>query len=116
VSNAPYLRRPGESEKQLYVIGRIRDGEWSRVLCVTPVSGVKTLPVFSYREAARRFLRASPLRFNLLGSGWRAKEISESEAGAILAKSSGGIRGIMLDPSPETLCGDCATELLAEKT
>ena len=113
--NAPYLRRAGEIEKRLYVIGRIQDGEWSRVLCVTQASGAKTLPVFSHREAARRFLRASPLRFNLLGSGWRAKEISESEAGAVLAGSPGGIQGITFDPSPETLCGECATEPLAEE-
>jgi hypothetical protein len=116
LSRATYLRRPGESEKHLYVIGRILDGEWSRVLCVTSASGARTLPVFSHREAARRFLRASPLRFNLLGSGWRTKEISESEAGAVLAGSPGGIQGITLDPSPEALVGECGAEPLARKT
>jgi hypothetical protein len=116
LSNVPYLRRPGESEKHLYVIGRILDGEWSRVLCVTPVSGTKTLPVFSHREAARRFLRASPLRFNMLGSGWRTTGISASEAGVVIAESPGGIQGITLDPSPEILFGECATEPLAEET
>ena len=110
------LRRPGESEKPLYVIGRTSENEGSRVLCMTAASGTKTLPIFSHREVARRFLRASPLRFNLLDSGWRTKEISESEAGAFLAKSTGGIQGITLDPSPETLCGECATEPLAEVT
>jgi hypothetical protein len=72
------------------------------VLCVTSGPGVKTLPVFTNREAARRFLRASPYRFNLLGSGYRTKEISESEAGALLA----------IDP--ETLFGECAAESWAE--
>jgi hypothetical protein len=67
LGNEAYLRRPAESEKHLSVIGRISEGEWSRVFWVTPASGAKTLPVFSHREAARRFLRASPLRFNLLG-------------------------------------------------
>jgi hypothetical protein len=75
-----------------------------------------TLPVFSRREAARRFLRASPLRFNLLGSGWRARKISELEAGVLLARCPDGIQGIALDPSPETLFGECATEPLAEVT
>jgi hypothetical protein len=63
LGNATYLRRPAESEKLLYVIGRISEGEWSRVLCVTSASGAKTLPVFSHREAARRFLRVSAPRF-----------------------------------------------------
>ena len=39
----------------------------SRVLCVTTVSGIKTLPLFSDREAARRFLRATPLASAWLG-------------------------------------------------
>ena len=116
LSTVTYLRRYGESEKHLYVIGRISEGEESRVLCVTSATGARTLPVFSDREAARRFLRASPLRFNLLGSGWRTKVISESEAGALLAGSPGGIQEIALDPSPETLCGECATEPLREVT
>ena len=86
------------------------------MLCVTSGPGVKTLLVFSRREAARRFLRASPLRFNLLGSGWRARKISELEAGVLLARCPDGIQGIALDPSPETLFGECATEPLAEVT
>jgi hypothetical protein len=115
LSNAPYLRRPGVSEKHLYVIGRISEGEGSRVLCVTSGPGVKTLPVFSQREVARRFLRASPLRFDPLGSGWRTRKISASVAGVLLARCP-DIQGIALDPSPETLCGECATEPLAEVT
>jgi hypothetical protein len=114
VSTAIYLQRPGGSEKHLYVIGRITEDGGSRVLCVTSGPGVKTLPVFSQREAARRFLRASPLRFNLLGSGWRTREISGSEAGALLAGCPDGIQAIALDPSPETLFGECAAESLAE--
>jgi hypothetical protein len=114
LSNAPYLRRPGKSEKHLYVIGRISEGEGSRVLCVSSGIGVKTLPVFSRREAARRFLRASPFRFNLLGSGWRTRKISES--GILLARCPDDIQEIALDPSPETLFGECATEPLAEVT
>ena len=116
LSTATYLRRLGESEKQLNVIGITSEGEGSRALCVTSASSTKSLPFFSHREAARRFLRASPLRFNLLGSGWRTKEISESEAGALLAGSPGGIQGIALDPSPETLCGEFAIEPLAKVT
>ena len=105
-STETYLRRPGRSEKLLYVIGRISEGEGSRVLCVTSASGAETLPVFSHREAARRYLRATPPRFNFL--------VSESEAGALLAWPPGGIEEIALDPSPETLCGECVTESLAE--
>jgi hypothetical protein len=114
LSNAPYLRGPGKSEKHLYVIGRISEGEGSRVHCVSSGIGVKTLPVFSRREAARRFLRASPFRFNQLGSGWRTRKISE--AGILPARCPDGIQEIALDPSPETIFGECATEPLAEVT
>ena len=116
MSTALYLRRPGASEKHLYVIGGISEGEGSRVLCVTTAHGAKTLPVFSNREAARRFLRASPLRFNLFGSEWRTRRISESESGSLLARPPEGIQGITLDPSPETLVGECAVGYLAEVT
>lgn len=116
MSTAVYLRRPGGSEKHLYVIGGPSEDEGLRVLCVTAASGVETLPVFSCREAARRFLRASPLWFNLLGSGWRTREISESEAGVLLARLPDGVQQVALDPSPETLVGECAAEPLAEVT
>jgi hypothetical protein len=84
------------------------------VLCVTSATGAKTLPVFSDREAARRFLRASPLRFDLLGSGWRTWRIEES--GSLLVDPPDGIQGITLDPSPETLVGECGAEPLARVT
>jgi hypothetical protein len=92
LSTATYLRRPGRSKKLIYVIGRISESEGSRVLCVTSASGAETLPVFSHREAARGYLRATPPAFNFL--------VSESEAGALLAWSPGGIEEIALDPSP----------------
>jgi hypothetical protein len=114
VSTTIFLRRPGVSEKHLYVIGRISgDGE-SRVLCVTSGPSVKTLPVFTKQEAARRLLRASPYWFNLLGLGCRTREISKSEAGALLGRCPDGIQGIALDPSPETLFEECAAESWAE--
>ena len=91
LSRATYLRRPGESEKHLYVIGATSEDEGSRGLCVTSATGAKTLPVFSDREAARRFLRASPLRFNLLGSGWRTWRIEES--GSLLVDPPMASRG-----------------------
>ena len=116
VGGATYLRRPGKDEKQLYVIGRISEEEGLKVLCVTSVSGVKTLPVFSRREAARRFLRASPLRFNQLASGWRTRRISESDSGSLLVGAPDGIEIITLDPSPETLFGKCAAEPLPRVT
>ncbi len=116
MSGATHLRRPGKDEKQLYVIGRISEQEGLKVLCVTSVSGAKTLPVFSRREAARRFLRASPLRFNQLGSGWRTRRISRSESGVLLVGPPDGVRQIALDPSPETLVGECAAEPLGELT
>jgi len=76
---------------------------------------IKTLPLFSNREAARRFLRATPLRFGLLGSGWRPRRILGSELGSLfLLGLPAGIRVIGLDLSPEALVGECSSEPLSE--
>lgn len=113
VSRALHVRRPGGNKRDLYALGKI-SGDESRVLCVTTASGIKTLPLFSNREAARRFLRATPLRFGLLGSGWRARKISGSELGSLLLGLPGGIRAISLDLSHETLVGECSAVALPE--
>jgi hypothetical protein len=60
--------------------------------------------------------RASPFRFNLLGSGWRTRKLSESKAGILLARCPDVIQEIALDPSPVILFGERATEPLAEVT
>ena len=114
MSTAIYTRRPGTSEKHPYVIGTTSEDKGLRVLCVTLASGVKSLPVFSNREAARRFLRASPLRFNMFGLGWRTWRITEW--GSLLVDPPDGIQEIILDPSPETLVGECGAEPLVQVT
>ena len=114
VSTALYIRRPRTKQSKLYVLGKTSE-DGSRVLCVTTVSGIKTLPLFSDREAARRFLRATPLRFGLVGSGWRPRSILGSELGSLsLLGLPAGIRQITLDLCPEDLVGDCSAEPLAE--
>jgi hypothetical protein len=114
VSTAVYVRRPRGDENDLYVLGKISE-DGSRVLCVTSASGIKTLPLFSDREAARRFLRATPLRFGVLGCGWRPRRILESELGYLfLLGLPPGIRQIALDLSPEDLVGECSAEPLSE--
>src|SRR5215212_426390 len=80
VSTAFYIRRPRGTQSNLYVLGKTSE-DGSRVLCVTSASGIKTLPLFSDKEAARRFLRATPLRFGVLGCGWRPRRSLESELG-----------------------------------
>ncbi len=88
-----------------YVIAR-QGGAGLEVLCVSPVAGERTLPAFTNREAARRFLRSGPLRFGLLGSGWRVKGCPGGAPAALLLAPRAGVRRIVLDPSPETLRGD----------
>ena len=90
-----------------YVIAR-HENDSSEVLCVLPASGEKTLPVFASREAARRFLRSGPLRFGLLGSGWRVRKSSGGELASLLFGPRTGVRRVVLDPSPEVLIGDYA--------
>ena len=114
VSTAFYIRRPGVTQSNLYVLGKSSE-DGSRVLCVTPASGIKTLPLFSDRDAARRFLRATPLRFGLLSSGWRPRRILSSELGSLcLLGLPAGIRHIALDLCPEDMVGECSAEPLAE--
>ena len=88
-----------------FVIAR-HEGDALEVLCVSPVAGESTLPVFANREAARRFLRSGRLRFGQLGSGWRVKRCPGGALAALLLAPCAGVRRIVLDPSPETLCGD----------
>ena len=114
LSTALYVRRPRGPKNNLYVLGKTSENGPS-VLCVASASGIKTLPLFSKREAARRFLRATPLRFGLLESGWRPRRILGSELGSVsLLGLPDGIRVIALDLSPEVLVGECSAEPLSE--
>ena len=114
VSTAFYIRRPRGTQSDLYMLGKTSE-DGSRVLCITTVYGIKTLPLFSNREAARRFLRATPLRFSLLGSGWRPRRISDSELGSLLLVGlPAGIRLIALDPPVEDLLGEYSTQPVPE--
>jgi hypothetical protein len=114
VSTAVYIRRSRENKEDLYVLGKTSE-DGSRLLCVTPASGIKTLPLFSDREAARKFLRATPLRFGLLGSGWRPRRISDLELGSLfLGRLPADIRVIALDLPVEALLGECSTQPVPE--
>ena len=81
MSTALHVQQSSGNKNNLYVL-RNTSEDGPRVLCMTSVTGIKTLPLFSNREAARRFLRATPLRFGLLRSGWRPGRILGSELGA----------------------------------
>jgi hypothetical protein len=114
VSTAVYIRRSRGNKNDLYVLGKTSE-DGSRVLCVTPASGIKTLPLFSDRKAARRFLRATPLRFGLVRSGWRPRRILGSELSSLsLLGLPAGFRQIALDLCPEDLVGECSAEPLSE--
>jgi hypothetical protein len=114
VSTAVHIRRSRGNKNDLYALGSTSE-DGSRVLCVTPASGSKTLPLFSDREAARRYLRATPLRFGLLWSGWRPMRISDSELGSLLLVGPpADIRLIALDPPVEALLGECSTQPVPE--
>ncbi len=114
LSTALHVQRFKAKKNHLYVLGKTSE-DGPRVLCVTPASGIKTLPLFSNREAARRFLRATPLRFGLLRSGWRARKILGSDLGPLFLDGfPAGIRAIGLDLTPEDLAGECCAEPLSE--
>jgi hypothetical protein len=94
----------GRSEAS-YVLAR-QESDGLEVLCVLSASGERTLPVFASRKAARRFLRFGPLRFGLLGSGWRVRGFSSEELSSLLIRCRISVRRVALDPSPEALAGD----------
>jgi hypothetical protein len=109
-----HVQRSKAIKNDLYVLGKTSE-DGPRVLCVTSASGIKTLPLFSNREAARRFLRATPLRFGLLGSGWRPRRISDSELGSLLLVGPpADIRVIALDLPLEALLGECSAQPIPE--
>ena len=114
VSTALHVWRPKGNKNDLYVLGKTSE-DGPRVLCVTSASGIKTLPLFSNRKAARRFLRATPLRFGLLRSGWRARKVLGWDLGSLfLLGFPSGIRAIGLDLTPEDLVGECCAEPVSE--
>src|SRR5215218_3865402 len=109
-----YVRRPRGDKNDLYMLGKISE-DGPRMLCVASVSGIKTLPLFSDREAARRFLRATPPRFGLLGRGWRPRRILKSDLGSLLLVGLlTDIRVIALDLPIEALLGECSTQPVPE--
>ncbi len=114
MSTALHVQQSRGNKNNLYVL-RNTSEDGPRVLCMTSATGIKTLPLFSNREAARRLLRATPLRFGLLGSGWRLGKILGSELGSFsLPGLPPGIRVIALDLSPEVLIGECSAEPLSD--
>jgi hypothetical protein len=58
-------------------------------------SGEKVLAVFSFREAARRFLTSHQLM-----DGWHVREYSSGELVSVLFAHHERLRGILLDPLP----------------
>jgi len=114
LSTALHFPQPKGNKNDLYVLGETSE-HVPRVLCVTSASGIKTLPLFSNRGAARRFLRATPLRFGLLRSGWRVRKVLKSDLGSLfLLGFPAGVRAIGLDLTPEDLVGECCAESLWE--
>jgi hypothetical protein len=71
--------------------------------------GRRVLPIFSYREEARAFLKA--LRQDRLtwgkacvtpaSSSWRVRETTRGELVSLLCGACAGVHRILLDPSPE---------------
>jgi len=114
VSTALHVRQSSGRKNNFYVLGKVSE-DGPRALCLASASGIKTLPLFSSREAARRYLRATPLRFGLLGAGWRPRKVLGSELGSLLRLAlPDNVRVIALDLSPEALVGDYSAEPLSE--
>jgi hypothetical protein len=66
------------------------------ILTVDLASGEEVLPVFSFEEEARAFLRLGTWR-----TGWQARETTAQELVAVLLRPNVGIERVVLDPAPE---------------
>jgi hypothetical protein len=66
------------------------------LLTVGLASGEEVLPVFSFEEEARAFLR-----LGTWGTGWQARETTAQELVSILLGPSVGVDRVVLDPAPE---------------
>jgi hypothetical protein len=66
------------------------------LLTIGLASDEEVLPVFSFEEEARAFLRLGTWR-----TGWQARETTAQELVAVLLGPSVGIERVVLDPAPE---------------
>ncbi len=70
-------------------------------------SGEELLPVFSSEEAAQEFLSLSSL-----GKRWYVRGFSRGELISVLFAFHTRIKGVLLDPQLEALCGDVAASVV----
>ena len=66
------------------------------VLTAELVAASTALPVFSFAEEARLFIRLGPL----VGAGWRAAKIGPQQLASLLLGPLRGIERVALDPLP----------------
>ena len=90
--------RPGhgrEPRPPFWLLTRRRRGR-TEVLCAELVAGLKALPVFSFAEEARLFVRLGLFE----GAGWRAEEISAVDLASLLLGPLQDMGRVALDPLP----------------
>jgi hypothetical protein len=66
------------------------------VLTINPDGVEETLPVFSFEEEAKLFLR-----FGTPGTGWRIRETTAGELISVLYGPCANVEKVALDPPPE---------------
>lgn len=64
-------------------------------LTIEDTDGEETLPVFGFQDEALLYLR-----LGRLGPGWRARETTAGELGALLLHPRAGVKRVALDPLP----------------
>lgn len=82
------------------------DPSHMQVLTVGSGDGL-TLPIFSFEEEARLYLR-----FCEVGRGWGVREISSGELFFVLSGPGADVEKVALDPIPE-VCGEEFLDLLS---
>jgi hypothetical protein len=66
------------------------------LLTVGLASGEEVLPIFSFEEEARTFLR-----LRTWGTGWEARETTAQELVSVLLGPDAAVERVVLDPAPE---------------
>jgi hypothetical protein len=88
-------QRPQGSMGSYWLISKIKDN-WMEVFTLCSDGQREVLPVFSYEEEAKVFLRLRGAE-----KGWQVRESSGGELISVLYGPCAGVTVVALDPSPE---------------
>jgi hypothetical protein len=83
----------GAARPPYWLITRKCDNSWLDVLLISLPGSEEVLPIFSFEEEARVFLR-----LGTWGAGWQARKTTARELISVLIGPCAGVERVVLDP------------------